>query len=106
MPDRSPQPPRRKAGLKIGAILAARCPACTEGKILKGIFAIRPRCAVCGYDFHPEPGFYLGAIVVGYLLTAALTIPPTIALKFLNVDIGFLIAFPLIEFVFVGTFLI
>jgi uncharacterized protein (DUF983 family) len=95
-----------KPAIRPGAILRARCPSCLKGPVLEGVFAIRPKCLVCGYDFHPEPGFYLGAMAVGFLLTAILTVPPTVALKLLGVDIALLIAFPLIEFVFVGTFLI
>jgi uncharacterized protein (DUF983 family) len=99
-------PKRKEPGIRIGAILRARCPSCHSGRVLKGVFAIRPRCAECDYNFHPEPGFYLGAMAVGYLLTAMVTIPPTIALKMLEVDIRLLVAFPLLEFLFVGTFVI
>lgn len=95
-----------KKKLSLGAILKARCPACHTGKVLKGVFAIRARCPVCNYNLHPEPGFYLGAMVVGFLLTAIVTIPPMIVLKLLNVDIRLLIAFPFVEFLFVGTFLL
>jgi uncharacterized protein (DUF983 family) len=94
-----------KNGIRIGSILRARCPVCHQGKVSKGLFGMRNKCPQCGYNLHPEPGFYLGAMVVGFLLTAIVTIPPTIALKILDVDVNFLIAFPLIEFVFVGTFL-
>ena len=90
---------------KVGSILRARCPSCHKGKVLKGVFSIRTRCPNCNYNFEPEPGFYLGAMAVGFLLTAVVTIPPTIILKILNVDIGLLIVFPIIEFIFVGTFL-
>ena len=72
---------------------------------MKGVLSIRPKCPGCGYNFYPENGFYLGAMVVAYLLTAMLTIPPMIVLKVMNVDLRVLIAFPLIEFLFLGTFL-
>ena len=48
----------------------------------------------------------MGAMVVGFFLTALVTIPPTIGLKLLNVEVKLLIAFPLIEFIFVGTFIV
>jgi uncharacterized protein (DUF983 family) len=92
--------------LRISSVLRARCPSCHEGKVLKGVFAIRRKCPVCKYDLHPEPGFYLGAMVVGFLLTAMLTVPPMIALKIMNVDIRILLAFPFVEFLFLGTFLL
>jgi Protein of unknown function (DUF983) len=75
------------------------------GSVIKGVFAMRENCPGCGYNFHPEPGFYLGAMAVGFLLTAIVTIPPTIILKLLDVETSLLIVFPLIEFIFVGTFL-
>ncbi len=90
---------------RIGSILKALCPACRKGKVREGIFGIRKRCPVCDYDLHPEPGFYMGAMAAGFMLTAALTIPPTVALKFMNVEIGLLVAFPLLEFILVGSFL-
>lgn len=68
--------------------------------------SIRPRCTVCDYNFYPEPGFYLGAMVVGFFLTAVLTVPPVIFLKLMDVEIGILIAFPFLEFLFVGSFLL
>src|SRR4051812_22953671 len=102
---KSDSKPARRTPFKLLSVLRARCPACHTGAVLKGVFAINRRCPHCGYDFEPEPGFYLGAMAVGFLLTAILTVPPTIVLKILNVDINFLILFPLLEFIFVGTFL-
>lgn len=89
----------------MSSVLLAKCPACHTGKVLEGGLSIRARCPYCDYDFHPEPGFYVGAIAVGFLLSAIATIPPMIVLKVLDVDIGLLIAFPFLEFLFVGTFL-
>lgn len=100
-----PYKPRGKAGLRLGSILRARCPACDVGSVLGGIFAIAPRCPYCDLDLHPEPGFYLGAMFVSYLTTAALTIPPTIFLKVIGVDIYWVVMFPFFEFLFLGTFL-
>ncbi len=97
---------RRKSGLSLSAIVRARCPACHTGKITKGFFEIRHSCSVCQYNFHPEPGFYLGAIAVGFLVTAVLTIPPTILLKLMKVDIELLVAFPFLEFLLIGPFIL
>lgn len=96
----------KKTGLKVSSILLAKCPACHRGKVTEGIFAIRKKCLHCGHDFHPEPGFYLGAMVVGFLFTAMVTIPPTILLKIIGVDLAILVAFPFVEFIFVGSFLL
>ena len=67
---------------------------------------MHPRCPNCDYNLYPEPGFYLGAMVVGFLLTDILIVPPIIVMKLMNVDINILCAFPFVEFVFIGTFLI
>lgn len=91
--------------MRLKSILLARCPSCHIGTIWTGFFSIRPRCTVCDYNFYPEPGFYLGAIAVSFLLTAIFTIPPTIALKFFEVNLELLILFPFLEFLFLGTFL-
>ena len=99
-------PPSRRKGISLSAILRARCPGCHQGKVLEGIFTIRPLCTHCGYDFYPEPGFYMGAMAVGFLLTAILTVPPMIILKLMNVEMNLLLVFPFIEFFFIGTFLI
>jgi uncharacterized protein (DUF983 family) len=95
----------KQKGLKLGSILRARCPSCHLGKVNQGIFGIHPRCLECGYNFNPENGFYLGAMAVSFLLTAMLTVPPMVILKLLNVDIEILLAFPFVEFIFVGSFL-
>lgn len=72
---------------------------------MRSALRIRSKCESCGYDFHPEPGFYLGAMVVSFLLTAILTVPPMLALKLMGADVALLVAFPFIELVFVGSFL-
>jgi hypothetical protein len=97
-----PQPPRK---LSFLAILQARCPQCHQGKVTAGLLGIQPKCSVCEYSFYPESGFYLGAIALGFLFTAALTIPPMIILKIMDVPLEILLGFPFIEFLFLGTFL-
>jgi len=96
---------KKEATFRLGSILKARCPACHQGKITNGIFKIRRRCPKCSHDFNPEPGYFLGAMAVGFILAAMLTIPPTIALKLLGADVQVLVVAPLIEFIFVGSFI-
>jgi uncharacterized protein (DUF983 family) len=87
-------------------VLRARCPSCRKGKVTRGVFAIRPRCPECGYDFHPEPGYYLGAMMVGFLATAILTVPPMIALKVAGADIAVVIGYPFVQFAVLGPLLL
>lgn len=98
--------PTQKSKFKLSSVLRARCPSCHRGQILEKVFSLRERCPECDYNFYPEPGFYLGAMAVGFLLTAIVTIPPTIVLKVMNVDSQILFVFPFLEFIFVGSFLI
>lgn len=73
---------------------------------MKGPLSIRPRCPKCGHDFNPENGFYLGAMAVSFLLAAMLTVPPMIVLKLMQVDILVLVTYPLVQLLFLGTFLL
>jgi uncharacterized protein (DUF983 family) len=97
------QPPLKP--FSLSAVFRARCPACQTGPVMRGLIATHPRCRDCGYDFNPENGFYLGAIAISYLITAILTVPPMIVLKVMNVDLAVLVVFPVVEFLFLGTFL-
>ena len=92
--------------ISISAILRGVCPKCKTGKFYKGLFSIRRRCSVCDYDFCPESGFYLGAMMIAYFLTTILTVPVVVALKFAKVDIEWLVAAPLIEYALIGGVLI
>ena len=94
-----------KVKIKLSSVLKGLCPACHQGKITKGFFGVSDKCSACDYSFHPEPGFYLGAMMVSFFITAAVTIPPMIFLKVMNVEMAVLLAFPFIEFLFVGSFL-
>lgn len=93
------------SGFRLSSVCRARCPACHTGAIMEGVFSIHRRCPHCNYNFHPEPGFYLGAMAISFLITAMLTVPPMVVLKLMNVDIALLVAFPFLEFLFLGTFL-
>ena len=66
-----PLPPRPSPGRF--AALRLRCPACGQGRLFCGWFAMHPRCGECGLDFRREPGFYLGSIYLNYGATALAT---------------------------------
>ncbi len=56
----------------VGAVLAAKCPQCREGEFFTGpwnrmnFLQIHRNCPVCGVQFEPEPGFFIGAMYVNY----------------------------------------
>ncbi|MBC7386272.1 MAG: DUF983 domain-containing protein [Cryobacterium sp.] len=87
------------------AVLRARCPRCRIGKVTDGIFSIYPRCAHCDYDFNPESGFYLGAMMLGFLVTSILTIPPVIYLKVSGADDAWVLGYPFVQYLILGPLL-
>src|SRR5262245_60179424 len=63
------------------AIIHGRCPRCREGAIFRlpvwrGYLAMHERCPVCGLKFEREPGDFLGAMYVSYLVS----VPPVLVL--------------------------
>ena len=62
-----------KRGSKLYAIRKYKCPKCHQGDLFKtpltsmeGVYNMYPKCPKCGQDFEMEPGFYWGAMYVGY----------------------------------------
>ncbi|MGY5353950.1 DUF983 domain-containing protein [Wenyingzhuangia sp. IMCC45467] len=61
------------------SILGNECPKCGKGKVYKDkniLFSIKPpkmndSCCVCNNKFMKEPGFFIGAMYVGYGLGVA-----------------------------------
>jgi uncharacterized protein (DUF983 family) len=62
-----------KRGSKLYAIRKSRCPKCHQGDLFKtslfsgqGVYNMYKKCEECGQDFEMEPGFYWGAMYIGY----------------------------------------
>jgi hypothetical protein len=62
------------------ALLHAKCPKCRQGDMfvhplttLSKFMSMNVRCPHCQVGLEPEPGFYQGAMYVGYALTVAVT---------------------------------
>jgi uncharacterized protein (DUF983 family) len=64
---------------RLGALLRLRCPVCRKAPIFSGAMSMHSRCANCGYVYEREPGYFLGAIAIGY----ALAVPVVAGLGFL-----------------------
>jgi uncharacterized protein (DUF983 family) len=65
-------------GSKLYSIFRFKCPRCHEGDLYKtslvemqGIYNMHDRCPKCGQHFEMEPGFYWGAMYIGYGLSSA-----------------------------------
>jgi uncharacterized protein (DUF983 family) len=72
------------------AIAQAKCPKCREGNMFpvstfsyRKLTVIHSRCAVCGADLIPEPGFYDGAMYISYAFSVALMITSLVAINVL-----------------------
>lgn len=60
------------------ALLQGKCPRCREGNIftfpisrISKFNVMNKACPHCGVRLEPEPGFYQGAMYVGYAFTIA-----------------------------------
>jgi uncharacterized protein (DUF983 family) len=67
-----------KRGSKLYAIRKSKCPKCHQGDLFKtslflmqGVYNMYDKCEECGQDFQLEPGFYWGAMYIGYGLYSA-----------------------------------
>jgi uncharacterized protein (DUF983 family) len=61
--------------------LTMRCPNCGSRTLFSGLLHMNDRCPVCGLVFEKEEGFFLGAMVFSYTLTALIAgVVPCIAL--------------------------
>ena len=59
-------------------------------------------CPNCGYDLHPEPGYYLGAMMVGFIAISIFTVPPVVMLKLSGADDSVLLAYPFLQYLILG----
>ena len=66
-----------RKGNKLYSVFNKKCPRCHEGDLFKssilsfqGIYNMHENCTVCGQDFQKEPGFYWGAMYIGYMLSS------------------------------------
>jgi len=47
-----------------------RCPRCGGRRLFDGWYHMKPRCPTCGVKFERESGFFLGAYLINYGITA------------------------------------
>lgn len=62
--------------------LTNRCPHCNEGSIFKAPYEMNAYCPKCNYHFEKEPGYFTGAMVIGYVIGSFLMIPTIVILFF------------------------
>jgi hypothetical protein len=54
--------------------LRLRCPVCRKGRIFAGAVKMNPQCPHCRYVFEREPGYFLGAIAIGYFIGVGIVV--------------------------------
>lgn len=59
---------------RLIGILRQRCPRCRRGAVYSGLVAMRETCAVCGYQFGRESGYFTGAMYASYAMAVPLLI--------------------------------
>jgi uncharacterized protein (DUF983 family) len=68
--------------IKPLSILMNRCPQCNEGSVFSGFFKMNVTCPSCEFKFEREPGYFLGAMLVGYFLGVFSVIPTLVICHF------------------------
>lgn len=57
---------------RLWGLVRLRCPVCRKAPIFGGALTMHAQCPNCRYVFEREPGYFLGAIAIGYFLGVAL----------------------------------
>jgi uncharacterized protein (DUF983 family) len=85
----------------ISALLKGKCPRCREGQMftyratkISRFNLMNSTCPHCGTRLEPEPGFYQGAMYVGYGFTLAVILVISLVLYMIG-DFS--------EWVYIGT---
>lgn len=65
----SPRKPPRLLG-----VLLQRCPECRRGAVYHGLMSMHDHCAVCGYRFARETGYFTGAMYASYFIAVPVLI--------------------------------
>ena len=82
------------------------CPGCQKGAVFSGIYSMNATCEFCGFQFEKEPGYYLGAMVISYVLGAFSMIPSVIALVFwFEVPWVWVVILPSLQVILMNPFL-
>lgn len=61
--------------MNLKSILSNTCPKCNEGKVFTHVIKMNEVCPKCGLSFYPEQGFYVGAMIVSYIITTLIGTP-------------------------------
>lgn len=62
--------------------LRMRCAVCGVGRPFTGWYSMAPECSACGYHYKREPGYFVGAMYVSYLICVPLVMPAVLYCMF------------------------
>lgn len=69
--------------------LFCKCPLCGKSDMFKHsafnfmkFIIMHPKCTNCNANFHPEPGYYLGAMYISYVLNSFIFLFTALMLTF------------------------
>ncbi len=83
--DESAIPYRPEFKAAIGRGLRLRCPRCGDGRLYTTFFRMNRECPLCGLGFYRESGYYVGAMMINYGITAFLVLDRVFAF---SIDAG------------------
>ena len=70
-------------------LLLCRCPNCGKTDMFKSsafnllhFIEMRDSCDQCHLNFHPEPGYYLGAMYISYVINSFIFLAVALTVKF------------------------
>ena len=67
------------------AMFAQRCPVCLRGQVFYSLLGMHKTCPRCGVLFEREHGYFLNAMLIGYVLGFLIIVPSAVYLYFLHV---------------------
>jgi uncharacterized protein (DUF983 family) len=68
-----------------------RCPRCGQGALFRAWpNQVRPNCPVCGLSYFREEGYYVGGMVITYILALLVIVVVSLVLFFLVPERGWL----------------
>jgi uncharacterized protein (DUF983 family) len=71
----------------LRAFFGKRCPDCRVGPIYAAPFELHKACPNCGAVYEREPGYFVGALYVGYAFGVAFLLTVTLTLSFVFPDV-------------------
>lgn len=90
----------------IQGILTNLCPRCMKGNVFSGIYPMHPKCPECGFKFEKEPGYFLGSVIVAYLICALSLVPTLVLLFFLwKIEPFWIVAIGILQIILLHPFL-